>query len=51
MRGKGLILRDPGNHITRATVRTREERESKDTRAGGWDAAIGAGNSGLSKAF
>lgn len=30
---------------------SREERESKDTRAWGWDAAIGAGNSGLSKAF
>lgn len=30
---------------------SREETESEDTRAGGWDAAMGSGNPGLSKAF
>ena len=30
---------------------SREERESEDNRAGGWDAAMGSGNPGLSKAF
>lgn len=31
MRGKGLILTDPGNHITRAIVRTRERERKQKT--------------------